>query len=317
VTLGGFWIEPTLVTNEQFARFVDATGYVTLAERPRNPVDYPDAQPERLKPGGLVFQKPPGPVEPDHDVTSWVYVPGADWRHPRGPDSSLAEQWTHPVVQIAYEDAEAYAAWAGKSLPTEAEWEYAARGGLEGAIFTWGNAESPNCRPMANTWQGVFPCRNLLLDGFEETSPVGAFPPNGYGLYDMTGNVWEWTADWYVPRHPVEPAEPYRGSLNPRGGTREQSFDPFQPWQTFPRKVIKGGSYLCAPNHDFRYRPAARQAESLDTASGHLGFRCIVRASDSHDEVTRANGRRPHGSAILEFHLRRHDRDVPMDDRHP
>jgi len=187
----------------------------------------------------------------------------------------------HPVVQIAYEDAEAYAAWAGKALPTEAEWEYAARGGLEQAVFTWGNADFPDGRARANTWQGCFPIRNLLLDGFEETSPVGSFPPNGFDLFDMTGNVWEWTADWYHHRHTPNDTTTTLTPGELRRGAPVESFNPLEPWQTFPRKVIKGGSYLCAPNHNFRYRPAARQPEPIDTAICDLGFRCVTRVPDS------------------------------------
>jgi len=267
-TVGGFWIDPTPVTNEQFAGFVAATGYVTVAERPRCPDRYPDATANLLVPGGRVFTQPLGQMLPDSYTTWWNFMPGAHWRRPQGPDSSIDERGAHPVVQIAFEDAEAYAAWAGKTLPTEAEWEYASRGGLEQAVFPWGNAEYPDGRAMANTWQGCFPLRNLLKDGFAETSPVASFPPNGYDLYDMTGNVWEWTADWYRRRHCAN------------RGTPEESFDQHEPWQTFPRKVVKGGSYLCSRNQNFRYRPAARQPESVDTATCDLGFRCVLRTRD-------------------------------------
>lgn len=280
VTVNGFWIDPTPVTNEQFARFVTATGYVTLAERPRRRDDYPGATAELLEPGGWVFMQPSSPIQPDCYTTWWDYVAGAYWRLPRFPGSSVDERPDHPVVQIAFEDAQEYAAWAGKTLPTEAEWEYAARGGLEQAVFSWGNADFPNGQALANTWQGYFPLRNLLHDGFVETSPVTSFPPNRYGLYDMTGNVWEWTDDWYRRQHRDGLAETRLATIHPRGGTRAESFDPHQPWQTFPRRVVKGGSYLCAPNYSFRYRPAARQPASIDTAICDLGFRCVVRTRD-------------------------------------
>jgi sulfatase modifying factor 1 len=182
----------------------------------------------------------------------------------------------HPVVHVAYEDAEAYARWAGKQLPTEAEWEYAARGGLDGAIFTWGDEMMPGGKMMANTWQGEFPWQNLSLDGYERTSPVGAFPPNGYGLYDMAGNVWEWTSDWYSANPSAGPAKPCCGPQAARGATIEGSFDPTQPQVRIPRKVIKGGSHLCAPNYCLRFRPAARSPQMLDTSMSHLGFRCVM-----------------------------------------
>jgi formylglycine-generating enzyme required for sulfatase activity len=205
-------------------------------------------------------------------------VAGANWRHPHGPGSSLRTLSNHPVVHIGYEDAVAYATWAGKALPTEAEWEYAARGGLEGAIYAWGDEFAPGGRAMANTWQGEFPWQNLMLDGYSGTAPVGSFPPNGYGLYDMIGNVWEWTTDWYAAGHATANGCCGPGQ-NPRGGEREASYDPRQPGVRIPRKVTKGGSYLCAPNYCRRYRPAARMAQPIDTAISHLGFRCIVRAT--------------------------------------
>jgi formylglycine-generating enzyme len=180
-------------------------------------------------------------------------------------------------VHVAYEDAEAYAAWAGKALPTEAEWEYAARGGLEGKIFTWGDEHFAGGKALANTWQGEFPWQNLLLDGYEGTSPVGAFPPNGYGLYDMAGNVWEWTADWFVPRHESKAHAACCPPHNPRVASPRQSYDPQQPHIRIPRKVVKGGSYLCAPNYCLRYRPAARQPQMVETSLCHLCFRCIAR----------------------------------------
>ncbi len=206
----------------------------------------------------------------------WAFVPGANWQHPTGPGSSISGKAQHPVVHVAYEDAAAYAAWAGKTLPTEAEWERAARGGLEGAAYVWGDEFAPGGTMLANTWQGEFPWQNLKTDGYVGTSPVGAFPPNGYGLCDMAGNVWEWTADWWTARHPDATAQPCCAPTNPRGGTPEGSRDPAQPASLIPRKVIKGGSHLCAPNYCLRYRPAARSPEAVDSSTNHLGFRCIA-----------------------------------------
>jgi formylglycine-generating enzyme required for sulfatase activity len=277
VSVDGFWMDKFTVTQAQFARFVEETGYVTVAERPLDPADYPGADPEMLVPGGLVFKKASGPVNLDDYRTWWKYVPGANWRLPYGPKSEPTGREKHPVTQVSYEDAEAYAKWAGKELPTEAEWEFAARGGLDGAIFTWGNEHFPGGKAMANTWQGEFPWQNLRLDGYFGTSPVGSFPPNGYGLYDMAGNVWEWTCDWYVPRHPDDPIKSCCTPVNPRVASSDQSYDPAQPNIRIPRKVTKGGSHLCAPNYCFRYRPAARSPEMVDTSTCHIGFRCIVR----------------------------------------
>lgn len=276
VKVDGFWMDRYAVTNEQFARFVKATRYVTFAERRPNPKDYPGAPPEMLVPGSLVFVQPRRPVDLNNYFNWWAWVPGANWRHPEGPGSSIKGREHHPVVQVTYEDAAAYAKWAGKSLPTEAEWEYAARGGLEGAEYVWGNEFAPGGQMMANTWQGEFPVRNLLLDGYLTTAPVGSFPPNGYGLYDMAGNVWEWTADWYQDHH-GQPTSPCCAPVNPRGGTMEQSYDPQMPEVRIPRKVSKGGSFLCAPNYCMRYRPAARMPQAIDTSTCHQGFRCVIR----------------------------------------
>jgi sulfatase modifying factor 1 len=278
VQVSGFWMDATPVTNEQFAAFVAATGYITVAERAPDPGRYPGARLELLVPGGLVFRKTQTRVSLDDHTQWWTYVPGADWRHPRGPNKGIAGMDTHPVVQVAYEDADVYARWAGKELPTEAEWEFAARGGLDGAVFVWGGEEFPSRKHMANTWQGEFPWHNKRTDGYEGTSPVGVFPPNGYGLYDVAGNVWEWTGDWYVPRHADEPSKPCCAPINPRVTSADASFDPQQPQIHIPRKVIKGGSHLCASNYCFRYRPAARSPEAIDTSTCHIGFRCIVRA---------------------------------------
>jgi formylglycine-generating enzyme required for sulfatase activity len=275
----GFWMDQTTVTSNQFRRFVKETGYVTLAERPPNPEDYPGALPELLVPGSAVFRKTRGPVNLSNP-TWWEYVPGADWRHPEGPESNLNGRDRHPVVHVAYEDAAAYAVWAGKSLPTEAEWECAARGGLEGATYVWGEELTPRNRIMANYWQGEFPWQNLCSDGYEGTAPVASFPPNGHGLYDTAGNVWEWTTDWYQDCHPAERSSPCCAPVNPRGATMEQSYDPTQPQIRIPRRVLKGGSYLCAANYCLRYRPAARHPETIDTSTSHIGFRCIVRISD-------------------------------------
>jgi formylglycine-generating enzyme len=274
----GFWMDRTEVTNAQFEQFVAATGYVTLAERPLNPADFPGAPVENLKPGSMLFGKRAKAVDLTNYTNWWVWAPGTCWRHPHGPRSSLQGFELHPVVHVAYEDAEAYARWAGKELPSEAEWEFASRGGLDGKKFTWGDEDFPDGKAMANSWQGEFPWQNLLVDGYEGTSPVGSFPPNGYGLFDMAGNVWEWTSDWYVPRRHDEVVKaccsPEAGS---RGATAEQSYDPGQPQFRIPRKVVKGGSHLCAPNYCLRYRPAARQPQMIDTGMSHLGFRCIAR----------------------------------------
>jgi formylglycine-generating enzyme required for sulfatase activity len=274
VTVGGFWMDKYLVTNAQFSLFVEMTGYVTVAERVPRAEDYPGARPEMLVPGSVVFQKPDGPVDL-RDCSWWSWMPGASWRRPLGPQSSLKGLAKHPVVHIAYEDAEAYAKWAKKDLPTEAEWEFAARGGLEGAVYTWGDEFAPGGKMMANTWQGVFPFENLLTDGFERTSPVGAFSQNGYGLYDMAGNVWEWTTDWYQEHSKA--TMPCCASFDPRGGEIETSYDPRTPEIRIPRKVLKGGSYLCAPNYCLRYRPAARIPQQVDSGTCHQGFRCILR----------------------------------------
>jgi formylglycine-generating enzyme required for sulfatase activity len=271
VEVGGFWIDATPVTAWQFRAFVRETGYVTVAERPLDPAAYPDADPALLVPGSLVFRRTRGPVSLLDYRQWWAYVPGASWRRPGGPGTSIDGRDRHPVVHVAHEDADAYARWAGGELPTEAEWEFAARGGLEGATFAWGDEDTPRDKPMANTWQGEFPWQNLKLDGYEGTSPVGSFPPNGYGLFDATGNVWEWTADWFAPRHAD-------AASSPCCAPPESSFRAGEPGANIPRRVIKGGSHLCAPSYCLRYRPAARQGETVDTSTGHIGFRCIVRA---------------------------------------
>ena len=227
----------------------------------------------------MVFQKRTGPVDLRNYANWWAWVPGASWRHPAGPHSSLEGLGRHPVVHVALEDVEAYARWADQDLPTEAEWEFAARGGLDGATFTWGNDEFPDGKAMVNSWQGEFPWQNLLTDGHEGIAPVGSFPPNGYGLYDMAGNVWEWTSDWYEPRGSNPMVKSCcMSSVNPRITSPEKSYDPRQPQFPIPRKVVKGGSHLCAPNYCFRYRPAARQPQMIDTGMGHMGFRCVTRS---------------------------------------
>jgi formylglycine-generating enzyme required for sulfatase activity len=281
VAVDAFWIDTTPITNRQFAAFVAATGHVTFAEIPPDPRDYPGAKPEMLHPGSLVFRKSKQPVDLRDWSQWWEFCLGADWRHPQGPGSSLDGLDDHPVVHIAYVDALAYAVWAGKDLPTEAEWEFAARGGLDGAKFAWGDVMRPGGRIMANTWQGEFPRQNTKDDGWEGTSPVGVFPPNGFGLYDMIGNVWEWTKDWYALRHEGDAAKACCIPRNPRGANESGSFDPAMPNIKIPRKVLKGGSHLCAPNYCRRYRPAARHPEAVDTSTCHIGFRCIVRETVS------------------------------------
>ena len=270
----GFWIDRFPVTNDQFAKFVAETKYVTVAELAPNATDYPGAIAELLHPGSLVFTKPAHAVDLSHITNWWAFLFGADWRHPQGSDSSLENLERHPVVHVAYADVEAYAAWAGKAVPTEAEWELAARGGLDDAVYAWGNEFLPGGRFLANTWQGRFPYENLQEDGFEGTSPVDAFPPNGYGVHDMIGNVWEWTCDWYRASRHAHRSDCCGRCTN--ADAAQASCDPSQAIR-IPRKVLKGGSHLCAPNYCRRYRPAARYPQAVDTSTSHVGFRCVVR----------------------------------------
>jgi formylglycine-generating enzyme required for sulfatase activity len=281
VTVDTFWIDPTPVTNRQFKEFVRATGHVTFAETVPDPKNYPGALPHMLYAGSLVFTPPDHPVDLRSWGEWWSLLKGANWRRPYGPKSRIHGLDDHPVVHVTFADALAYATWAGKELPTEAEWEFAARGGLDGAEYAWGDEFTPGGKHMANTWQGAFPRQNLCEDGFERTSPVKAFPPNGYGLHDMIGNVWEWTTDWYSSKHQPDAPKACCIPENPRGGAESGSYDPQQPEIKIPRKVIKGGSHLCAPNYCRRYRPAARHAEAVDTSTSHLGFRCVVRNQTS------------------------------------
>ena len=269
-TVEAFEIDAHPVTNEQFAAFVAATGYVTVAERPLDPADFPGVDPDGLVPGGLVFTPTAGPVDLRDWRQWWRWGEGASWRHPFGAGSSVDDRPTHPVVQVSLADAAAYAAWAGKRLPTEAEFEYAARGGLDGARFAWGDEERPDGELMANQWQGHFPYENTGAAGWVGTSPVMTFPANGYGLSDVTGNVWEWTTDFYAPRHEV----PGRAPVDP--GSRENllAAASAEPGSRIPRRVLKGGSHLCSPEYCLRYRPAARSPQADDTATTHIGFRC-------------------------------------------
>ena len=281
VAVDGFWIDATPVTNRQFAAFVRATGHITMAEKTPDADDYPGALPEMLRPGSLVFTPPRHPVATPDSCQWWTYKFGADWRHPLGPRSDIRGKLDHPVVHVAYSDARAYADWAGLDLPTEAEWELAARGGLDEAEFAWGDELVPGGRIMANTWQGMFPHQSLKPKGQERTTAVASFPPNGYGLYDMIGNVWEWTSDYWTTRHPEPADKACCIPKNPRGGPADQSFDPNQPQIRITRRVLKGGSHLCAPNYCRRYRPAARHAEPDDTSTSHVGFRCVKRPQGS------------------------------------
>jgi len=279
VAVDGFWIDPTPVTNRAFRAFVEATGYVTFAEIAPEAKDYPGALPHMLRAGSLVFNPPAGAFDLRDWSQWWKFEFGATWKKPYGQGSSIKGLDDHPVVHVAYRDAEAYARWAGKELPTEAEWEFAARGGLEGAEFAWGDELTPGGEHMANAWQGEFPHENTKADGWARTSPVKSYPANGYGLYDMIGNVWEWTADFWSTRHAPDAPKACCVPQNPRGGPESQSYDPCQPEIRIPRKVLKGGSHLCAPSYCRRYRPAARHAEPTDTSTSHVGFRCIVRGA--------------------------------------
>jgi len=278
VAVDGFWIEATPVTNRKFQEFVKATGHVTLAEKAPDPKDYPGALPNMLRAGSLVFT-PPKSVSGADIAQWWKFKFGANWRRPYGGLSDLRGKLDHPVVHVAYSDAKAYAEWAGMDLPTEAEWELAARGGLENTEFAWGDELMPGGVAMANTWQGTFPTHSTKPDGKDRTTPVRSFAPNGYGAYDMIGNVWEWTQDYWSTRHPEPAAKACCIPENPRGGGKEASYDPNQPNILIPRRVLKGGSHLCAPNYCRRYRPAARHAEPEDTSTSHVGFRCIKRVA--------------------------------------
>lgn len=271
-----FWIDETPVTNRQFAQFVAATGHVTTAEIAPDPADYPGMDPTLARPGSAVFIKTPTPVPLNDPSRWWAFVFGADWRHPTGPDSSLGGLMDHPVVHVAFADAQAYARWAGKSLPTEAEWEFAARGGLLDKEYAWGDELAPDGEILANYWQGQFPYASARADGEYRTTPVGAYPPNGYGLSDMIGNVWEWTHDWYAAPKIPRRKSPCCVIENPRGAAIGESYDPMQPVR-IGRKVVKGGSHLCAPNYCQRYRPAARHAQMIDSSTSHIGFRCVSR----------------------------------------
>lgn len=266
VEVSGFWMDATPVTNAEFARFVAATGYVTTAEKKPRPEDLPGVPEDKLVAGSLVFTPPPGQVPLDDVSAWWRYVPGACWRRPEGPGSDLKGREQHPVVQVSWYDAAAFAKWVGKRLPAEAEWEYAARGGLTQAPYVWGKEFRPGGKFRANTWQGRFPDTNSRSDGWERTSPVHAFPPNAFGLYDMAGNVWEWCQDWYRPDY-------YAHSLrsDPRGPA--DSADPSEPGQ--PKRVQRGGSFLCTDQYCSRYMPGGRGKGAPDTGASHVGFRCV------------------------------------------
>ena len=263
VAVDGFWIQTHPVTNADFTQFVDATGYLTVAERPLDPADYPGAPAENLQPGSMVFRRTAGPVDLRHLSQWWTWTPGASWRHPIGANSSIAARAEHPVVHVAYEDAEAYALWAELALPTEAEWETAARGGRDRATYTWGDEPEQPGQRLANYWHGEFPWRPD--PGYGRTSPVGGYPPNAYGLFDMAGNVLEWTCDFYGDDRTGDPC------------CEADSYDSAQPQFPVARKVIKGGSFLCADNYCLRYRPAARRPQMVDTGMSHIGFRCVKR----------------------------------------
>jgi formylglycine-generating enzyme required for sulfatase activity len=266
VEVDGFWIDRTEVTNAEFERFVAATGYVTIAERPPDPRSYPGADPKLLVPGSIVFTPPKVPVDRDQPLSWWAYVPGADWRHPEGPASTIEGRGDHPVVQVCWDDAVAYARWAGKRLPTEAEWEYAARGGLEQARYVWGDELKPGGRWRANIHQGRFPTRNTAEDGFAATAPVASFPPNGFGLSDMSGNVWEWCADWYRP-------DAYASSFKSNPAGPDSGDDPEEPGVA--KRVQRGGSFLCSDQYCTRYLAGARGKGDPGSAASHTGFRCV------------------------------------------
>jgi formylglycine-generating enzyme required for sulfatase activity len=275
VAMDGFWIDETEVTNEQFAMFVEATGYVTIAERVPRAEEFPGAPPENLVAGSVVFAPPGNAVELSDHYQWWTYIPGANWRHPDGPGSTIDDRRNHPVVHIAWDDAMAYAAWAGKRLPTEAEWEYAARGGLDRQPFAWGGEFQPGGKFMCNSFQGHFPEKNTAEDGFASTAPERSFSPNAYGLYDMAGNVWEWCSDWYRPDTFARRTMEGEIAANPRGPNT--TFDPSEPGVA--KRVMKGGSYLCTDQYCTRYMPGGRGKGEPSTGTNHLGFRCVKDAA--------------------------------------
>lgn len=280
VKVNPFWIDEAPVTNREFSEFVEATGYVTAAEIPPDPKDYPGLRPDMMQAGSLVFRPTSSPV-PLNDWTQWwEFCFGADWRHPQGPASSLDGLGSHPVVHVTHADAVAYATWRGKALPTEAEWECAAWGGrVDGREYQWGSELAPERQVLANYWQGIFPVKGKKGGRWETTSPIRSYPANGYLLYDMIANVWEWTSDWYAMPNAATKTSPDTCCTiaNPRGGTKIDSVDPCLPDIRIPRRVIKGGSHLCAETYCQRFRPAARQGHPIDSSSSHIGFRCIIR----------------------------------------
>ncbi len=268
VTVDGFWMDIYPVTNAHYTKFVKETGYVTYSEVPPDPKDWPGAKPEMLYAGSIVFKQPKSKVDMRNYFNWWELKKGADWRHPTGPESDLMGREKHPVVHVTFKDAKSYCQWAGKEMPTEAQFEYAARGGFDKKKYAWGDQPKHFTELLANVWQGKFPYTNENKDGFLETSPVGNFPANGYGLYDMSGNVWEWVSDWYHPNYyKVSPKK------NPTGVTRKHSFDPNEPG--VPKRIVKGGSFLCSENYCTGYRPSARMATDPRSSSNHNGFRCV------------------------------------------
>jgi sulfatase modifying factor 1 len=273
VKVDGFWMDKTEVTNAAFARFVEATGYKTVAEIAPTAEEFPGAPPELLVAGAVVFRPPTQKISLDNHLQWWSYVPGANWRHPEGRDSSIQGRESHPVVHIAWKDAVAYATWAGKRLPTEAEWEFAARGGLFGKVYAWGDEFQPGGKAMANTWQGRFPVKDEALDGFAGTAAAASFPPNGYDLHDMAGNVWEWVADWYRADAYPRAARAAAGNPLVNPGGPEDSWDPSEPG--IRKRVQRGGSFLCTDQYCTRYMIGTRGKGDIDTPTNHTGFRCV------------------------------------------